>query len=303
MILFAAKVVGKAAVMSRSIPLPCAPWLAIALAGMLAAVSGPAEAASSPWIEGNKFRARLVAGEVADASGAKRLMAGIELELERGWKTYWRMPGDTGVPPNFDFSASRKISTATVRYPAPVRLVDPAGQAVVYKDAVLFPVEIVAAGEGSDPLHLSVKLEIGVCEKICIPVFAKLDLDIPRKPGAAGEGALIAEAFARVPKRGKTLGPSDPRLLNADLKVDGDKTRLEFTAEFPGGVDGADLFVEGPGTTYVPMPSKVGDTTGKRVRFAVDLSKDEAAELKGKSLTVTLVAKSGASESVWVIAK
>ncbi len=63
---------------------------------------------------------RLVAGS---AGGADRtsLRAGIELRLATGWKTYWRYPGDSGVPPRFDFSKSTNVKSVTVRWPAPHR--------------------------------------------------------------------------------------------------------------------------------------------------------------------------------------
>ena len=68
-------------------------------------------------------------------------------------------------------------------------------------------------------------------------------------------------------------------------------------ASFPSGATGADLFVEVSDGVYVPMPAAPPMITGNIARFTVDLSSGvEPAELKGRTLTLTLVSPSGASE-------
>ena len=64
---------------------------------------------------------------------ARPLRAGIELRLAPGWKTYWRYPGDSGIPPRFDFAKSRNVKSVTVRWPAPQRLTDESGTSIGYK--------------------------------------------------------------------------------------------------------------------------------------------------------------------------
>ena len=81
----------------------------------------------SPWDNDIRSAARLVAANARDESGARVLRAGVEIKLEPGWKTYWRYPGDSGVPPVFDFSASDNVKEATVLFPAPMRFPDGAG--------------------------------------------------------------------------------------------------------------------------------------------------------------------------------
>ena len=53
----------------------------------------------------------------ADAAG--QIGGGIEIALEPGWYTYWRNPGEAGVPPVFDFSGSENVASVDVMYPAP----------------------------------------------------------------------------------------------------------------------------------------------------------------------------------------
>src|SRR5436309_312013 len=71
-------------------------------------------------------------------------IAGVELQLPEGWKTYWRTPGDAGgVPPTFDWSKSDNLASVKVLYPAPKRFSDRAGDTVGYKGTVVFPVEVI----------------------------------------------------------------------------------------------------------------------------------------------------------------
>src|SRR5258705_8750265 len=78
--------------------------------------------ATSSWIEAHASRARLVAGRTKTANGT--YLAGIEIGLDDGWKTYWRMPGDSGVPPSFDWKGSTNVAAVNVLYPAPARIAE-----------------------------------------------------------------------------------------------------------------------------------------------------------------------------------
>src|SRR5471032_2485892 len=78
---------------------------------------------SSPWQKDGHSAVRLLAGS---RSGAV-LLGGIAFQLQPGWHTYWRNPGDSGVPPRFDFSKSENIEAVTVLWPAPVKFPDGAG--------------------------------------------------------------------------------------------------------------------------------------------------------------------------------
>src|SRR5690349_10273315 len=83
--------------------------LAIFALGLAASsISSPAAALSSAWVAGHKVKARLVAGRTTPADGSK-LMAFVEIALEPGWKTYWRSPGDAGLPPSLDWAKSGNV--------------------------------------------------------------------------------------------------------------------------------------------------------------------------------------------------
>src|SRR5919205_2753397 len=153
--------------MNAIVPLRAAFGLAAALATALLAIDARAED-SSPWQRDAHSAVRLLAGS---RSGSV-LLGGIAIQLEPGWKTYWRTPGDSGVPPRFDFSKSDNVEAVTVLWPAPTKFDDGAGgTALGYKQQVVLPLRIVAKN-AEKPVTLRANISYAVCEKICIPVEA-----------------------------------------------------------------------------------------------------------------------------------
>src|SRR5262245_42225809 len=122
--------------------LSCVHRVAPLVASLLFAVAAaPARSAdTSPWDPGKHWAARLIS---ASAHGPN-LRAVLEIKLDAGWKTYWRYPGDSGVPPTFDFTASENVKSVTVLWPAPQRFPDGSGgNAIGYAKHVILPLRIV----------------------------------------------------------------------------------------------------------------------------------------------------------------
>src|SRR3954453_16634780 len=91
---------------------------------------------ASPWQRDGHSAVRLIAGS---RSGTV-LLGGIAFQLQPGWKTYWRTPGDSGVPPRFDFSKSDNVEAVTIMWPAPLKLDGGAGaHSIVYHTQIVLP--------------------------------------------------------------------------------------------------------------------------------------------------------------------
>src|SRR5262245_46809520 len=150
-----------------------------------------ADAASS-WVEFHASRARLLAGQAGTAGGAR--LAGLEIAMQDGWKTYWRMPGDAGVPPTFDWSGSANAGDIKVLYPAPMRMPEAGGEVIGYKHAVLFPIEVTPL-DAAEPVTLKLSVELGICREICVPVTAAFDLSLPPAGKARPHHDAIATAI------------------------------------------------------------------------------------------------------------
>ena len=278
-------------------PRRAAPLIVLsAFAGLMGAVLGtPGLAASkgqSPWANQSNSKVRIISGTL-DRDGALQLYAGVQLRMNSGWKTYWRNPGDFGVPPTFDWSGSKNVKSTEVLYPMPHRFADADGMVIGYDDEVVFPVKITPERVG-EPVTLSLTFEYGLCKDICIPNAVELRAQIPANLGK-GDAWLIDQAYTRVPK---PAGPDTlPRLEAVKARLDGPAPSLEVEAMFPDGATGTDLFVASP-DVLIPVPKAVGPLQDGKQRFAVAFATpEEAAAVKGKPLTFTLVSSEGASDT------
>lgn len=267
------------------------------IATVLAAALGvacpaAAETAATPWRQELNARVRLVDGGALPASGER--LAGIEIELVSGFKTYWRNPGDSGgIPPGIDVTGSRNVAASRVLYPAPHRFTDPTGDSIGYKGRLVFPVGLKPANPAA-PVDVDVKLSIGICREICIPIDAELSLSLP--PGPRAPTPAMAEILASVP----ATGGSGPKLVSARFEGAASPPRLVFEVAPPQGAGAAsvDLFIEGPAGLDVPMAKVPPEAAGALMRFVAPLDDAAAAQkLKGERLTITVVSDRGASET------
>jgi DsbC/DsbD-like thiol-disulfide interchange protein len=235
----------------------------IAACGILTMLAAPARAAdASPWTEDTHAAFRLIAG--ANKQGAVTLRAGVEVKLEPGWKTYWRYPGDSGVPPRFDFSHSENLAAAKVLYPAPHQYSDEAGNALGYKNGVTFPLRVTPMQVGK-PVKLRVKLDYAICEKLCVPAQGSAELTLGA--GDSAQDANLAAAEARVPRpvSAEQVGLTVHRVNNAA------KPLVMVDLKVPAGAPVA-LFVEGPTPEWaLPIPKPAPGASAGHRQFGFEL--------------------------------
>src|SRR5471032_1268620 len=206
---------------------------------------------SSPWQKDGHSAVRLLAGS---RSGAV-LLGGIAFQLQPGWKTYWRTPGDSGVPPRFDFSKSDNIEAVTVLWPAPLKFDDGAGgQSLGYHDQIVLPLRIVAKN-AEKPVTLRADINYAVCAKLCIPVEASAELAFTSV--ASTEDSALFAALDTVPKPAN-VGDPNPLTIR-DVKRDG-KSTVMVDVITPDARE-VSLFVEGPTPDWgLPVPGLVEHT-------------------------------------------
>ena len=268
----------------------------VALAGLPVFAASPAIAAEvSPWDDGLQSSVRLIAARTK-GEGAERIhRAGIEFKLRPGWKTYWRYPGDSGVPPSFDFSKSENVKSATVLFPAPMRFPDGAGgNSIGYKNAMVLPVHVVAKDQAK-PVTLKLRLDYAVCEKLCVPAEANLELKITGSDKA--NDATVGAAEALVPKA-TTIGDGAAFAIREVRRVAGAKPKILVDVAAPAGAAPM-LFAEGPNAQWaLPLPEPVsGAPAGlQRFFFALEGLPPGASE-KGVTLRLTAVAGEKAIEA------
>ena len=250
---------------------------------VLLALSGPASAAdafSTDWAKAAKSDARLVAGGAA--------LAGFEIRLAPGAITYWRDPGDAGVPPTFDVSGSTNVAKVEPVFPAPKRIREQDGsEAFGYNSGVVIPLKVVPA-DPSKPVTLALDASYAVCEKLCLPARAKLDLTLP---GAASPYAdTIRTALAAAPR------PVPPEAFGA---LTGDAVSgWRLCAAHEDGPP-RDLFVEPPAGWWVTAAPGPGDGTHDCFTIALrDKPKDAALPV---ALRLTMTGGAGPVETTAVV--
>jgi DsbC/DsbD-like thiol-disulfide interchange protein len=274
--------------------LPAALALAAILSLGAAAAALAAAASATPWTASTHSKVRLVSGTV-DAGGGSARVAGVELRMDPGWKTYWRNPGDSGGPPSFDWSGSKNLKHVEVLYPKPHRFADAGGTAIGYDGDVIFLLRLTPEREG-EPVELKLAFAYGLCKDLCIPNEVSLNLALPADLGK-GDAFLLDGAVTLVPKPAGT--GLLPAISNIEAKLDGDEPKLVVDAVFPKDASGTDLFIDG-GDVLVPVPAPLGAPIDGKQRFVVAFaSPAEAAALKGKNLRLTLVSSQGATEAMW----
>ena len=243
--------------------------------------SGACAQDASPWQEDAHSAIRLLAGS---RSGAV-LLGGIAVQLKPGWHTYWRTPGDSGVPPRFDFSKSENVEAVTVLWPAPKKFDDGAGgTSLGYVDQIVLPLRIVAKNT-EKPVTLRAEVNYAVCEKICIPVQASLEL--PFTSVASTEDSALFAALDTVPKPANIGDPNPLTIL--DVKREG---RSEVLVDVVSpDARSLNLFVEGPTPDWgLPVPKLLdhGPPGVKRFAFALE-GVPPGVNPQGAALKLTLV--------------
>jgi DsbC/DsbD-like thiol-disulfide interchange protein len=236
---------------------------------------------ASPWQKDGHSAVRLLAGS---RSGAV-LLGGIAFQLQPGWKTYWRTPGDSGVPPRFDFSKSENIEAVTVLWPAPLKFDDGAGgHSMGYHDQIVLPLRIVAKS-ADKPVKLRADINYAVCEKLCIPVEANAELAFT-SVASTQDSALFA-ALDTVPKPA-SIGDPNPLTIR-DVKRDG-KSTVWVDVVTPDARE-VSLFVEGPTPDWaLPVPALLEHSPPGIKRFAFELDGlPPGANPEGAALKLTLV--------------
>ncbi len=258
---------------------------------MSVAWGGAAEAARSSWasqelLPGEFVNARLIAS--AEGVGdLETIPAGLHIRLPEGWKTYWRSPGEAGLPPAVDWTGSRN---ADVRFdwPAPHRFTLFGIDTFGYDDEVVFPLAVTPREIGQ-PVSLAGRLDLLVCSDICVPAQFDLSLELPA--GSANVDPRIANLIDRfasiVPEDGVAAGLSIDGVTATDALAESLVVRATAREPFVN----PDLFVEaGIGFSFA-APNITFEQDGRRLRAEIPLlvAPGEAAALTELPITVTLI--------------
>jgi DsbC/DsbD-like thiol-disulfide interchange protein len=267
--------------------------LGICAVSLVAASDASADNDASPWDGDARSAVRLTAGS-SSAPDQAVIRAGIAIRLKNGWHTYWRYPGDAGVPPRFDFAGSQNAKSVEVRWPAPQRISEQGLVAIGYAGDVILPLAIVPQ-DRAKPVKLRLKLDYAVCETLCVPAEGQAELMLTGGPSS--HDAALAAAEARVPKEA-ALGEGSPLAVKSVRREQaGSRPRVIVDVAAPLTTQ-VDLFAEGPTPDWaLPVPVTVAGAPAGLQRFAFELDgAPPGATYDGARITLTAVAGGSAIE-------
>ena len=270
---------------------------AIAICAMSFLAAGNASAAddASRWDGDARSAMRLIASSSATPERAP-IRAGIEIRLKNGWHTYWRYPGDAGVPPRFDFAGSQNVKSVEVFWPAPRRIPEQGLVAIGYTGNVILPLAVVPQNSG-EPVTLRLKLDYAVCEALCVPAEGKAELTL--SGGPSSHDAALAAAEARLPHK-TALGEGAALAIKSVRREGaGGRARILVDVAAPPAATIA-VFAEGPTPEWaLPVQTAVDGAPKGLQRFAFDLDgAPPGATYDGAAIALTAVADDAAIEVV-----
>ncbi len=260
-----------------------------ALAAGFACLAGgslPARAAAGSWVTSDVAKARLLTA-VTGTGALANVPAGVEVSLDAGWKTYWRSPGDAGLPPALDWAGSTNLGAATLSYPAPARLTLLGIQTFGYHGDVIFPIDVAVATPGR-PLDLRLKLDVLVCAQLCVPKTFDLAMSVPAGPAKPdGDALTLAKARAAVPGEARAAGIAVSGVAEVS---DGGKPALEVRASALGPFRSPDVIAEIEPALALGQPRVSLADDGRAATFLVPLEQPlpVGARLAGRTVTLTV---------------
>lgn len=257
------------------------------IVGLIALFSPMGQAAQAEDLE-NMLETRLLSGW-RQAGGTH--MAAISIALAPGWHTYWRAPGDAGIPPRFDWSASENVQSAHVIWPRPEVIEQNGYRSIGYHDTLVLPLVFTPDRAGRD-MQLTGTIEIGVCKDICIPKTLRVNAVLPASGGAPDP--RIAAALADRPYTGKDVGARDISCTIAPA-ADGITVNAQFTLP---GMNASDAVVIETGDRLLWVSQPEVAVQGNAVTAQSDVAHVEGAPfaLKRSDIRISVLGTSRAVE-------
>jgi suppressor for copper-sensitivity B len=247
-------------------------------------------AAATGWVGDNHAAARQITATEATGS-ASAIEAGLEIRLAPGWHTYWRSPGDAGIPPSIDWAGSDNLAHAEIAWPAPQRWSLQGFETAGYENHVVLPIALTLARPGR-PVVLHAAVDYAACAQICVPYSAKLELSLPAGAATSSpQAALIAAARARV---SRSLAAAGIGLISAGTAGGGRDGSLVVRLRASGAAfQTPDLFVEGLAKGSPGRPEVELSQSGHIARLTVTIRDAGGAGIAGTRRSLPNVERPG----------
>jgi thiol:disulfide interchange protein DsbD len=248
-----------------------APFFASILA-VLSLLAAP-HALAAQVVKTEHVEAELVAAK-ASAQPGKPALVGLKLRMEPHWHTYWKNPGDSGLPTTLSWTLPDGVKAGDIQWPTPHKL--PIGPLLNYgyEGTLLLPVALtVPTGFKAESLAVKLHAEWLVCNDVCIPESGDFELNVPVQAATAGHAALFSAAAAAM--------PLEPPQARASTVIEGGALKVRISglpAEWQGRA--LSFFPETAGIIQTAALQQSQWTGGEwTARVALDPQRSEAPRL------------------------
>ncbi len=253
--------------------------------GTLVLALGSAAAADEDMPNNDEIlKVSLIRGWVAE-DGTR--LAALRVTLAPGWKTYWRVSGETGIPPVFDWSGSENLAGIEYIWPRP-HVIEADGITVVgYKNELVLPIRFSAKSRHK-AINANASLEIGVCKEVCMPVSTNVSALLNENEGA--DRFLIELALAEQPEHQHEAG-----LADFDCQISRTEDGFGVTATFQPPQQFGDhimAIVEASNPALWVAPATVGRSGGQvEIKTTAVSYGVQVDELHPREIRMTLIGK------------
>jgi len=244
-------------------------------------------AVSTDWVKTDEADFRIIAGNsITNEYGDKQLKIGIHYKLAKKWHTYWRTPGDGGIPFRINIDKSENIDQATTKWPAPSRSIAfKTIETNVYSNEIVIPI-LLTLKDPSKPVILDLKLNHAVCDEICIPLENDFKLTIDHNKQYAENDGLINKFLAQVSRKN---GYKSLKIEN--IGVDEENKKLVVLVSNSNGFVSPDVFIEQTSKNFrFPKAEVIFSEDKTKAAFYIPFEElIDDNKLVGKDITITLV--------------
>lgn len=231
----------------------------------------------------------------ATLGSGQPVLVGVSIQPQPGWKTYWRAPGESGLPPAFLFKVHENTALPQIKWPAPKRLRLQGLESYGYDAPVIFPFYMTPK-DASKPVRIELQVDYAVCKDICVPEQAILSLEIP--PGSALGSRDQARLLASLEQIPRADDAGAHRILTSHIDRANGRVELYVTAYADTGFQTPDLFVDGAPDLIFSAPLLTYSLGQRSAMFSlVVTSLDPAKPILGQTVTLTLVDREFALET------
>ena len=271
--------------------MPSLRQLLIAGSAILLAHSGVAQTYQGKEL----VKASLQADTSAIVPG-KPFSVGLLLRMAPGWHTYWKFSGDAGLPTEIKWTLPPGWKAGDIQWPIPLKTIDPGDiQTYGYQDEVLLIQEITPpANIDSSPVKLSAQADWLVCERICIPGNATVELELPT---ATSSEPKNTDLFARYRRLLPQKFP-DSKTAGTTWSRTGDDFHLKITSDQIANYKAIDFFPVPQSETVVGHPA-VESRSGNEITFKIPTESAAKSVSSIPGLIVLAQHENGNDRAAW----